>query len=218
MDDELDGLLVEARPASVVTARSHEAMVDVLRAAEAEARRRPRRRRRRTFLGLAAGAVVLAMAGAGADAGGFLPQPHDGKSWDNDPWAVRLAIPLPDGTTCHADYTVVPVDEDPIAHDADEWRDVWKVATDYVKSVDPESLLSPAVLARYRADAIAAHKREEAIEPPDELAPPETETQMRVRAPAIELMRGVNTALRARGLATDMLQPITGDDCPEAQR
>lgn len=154
-------------------------------------------------------------AGAAAHAGGFLPLPHDNTSWDNDPWVVRLTVALPDGTACHASYTVVPVEQGAAAHNADEWHEAWKVAVDDVKQVDAASLLDPAVLARYRQAAQAAYERQQAIDPPDEVAPPETEAEMRINAPGAELMRQVRSALESHGLPTGMVQVAVGDDCSQ---
>lgn len=216
MDHDLDALLEAAKPTrSARTPRVHDAMLDVLREAEDRARRGRRRNRRRRILGTAAGAVVLAMAGAAANAGGFLPLPHDNTSWDNDPWVVRLTVALPDGTACHASYTVVPVEQGTTAHNADEWHEAWKVAVDDVKQVDAASLLAPAVLARYQQTAQAAYERQQAIDPPDEVAPPETEAEMRINAPGAELMRHVRSALEAHGLPTGMVQVTVGDDCSQ---
>lgn len=213
MDNDLDRALASARPPTAArTPGLIGALEDLIAATEVDSRSKRLRRRRLVLAWIAA--IVLPVVGATtAQAVGLLPQPFDGRSWDNDPAAVRMEVTLPSGDTCRAVYMVVPVESRASAHEGDDWRAVWGAATAFLESVDPASLSTPQVLSRYREAAESAHQRSAGSQPEGEVPPAPSEREVRVQAPGAELKARLDSRLRELGLPTDMLVMTIGDTC-----
>ncbi|WP_019144006.1 hypothetical protein [Aeromicrobium massiliense] len=213
MDTDLDALLSASAPP---TAARTPALQDSLTAVatSAEPRRRPQRMRR----GVAAALVAAGLVGAGvaAQAGGLLPQPSTG-AWDTEPETLHLRLTVPSGETCDVDYMVTPTEVGATRHPAAEWKDAWAVALDVMRTVDPASLQSDAIRARYRQANLDAIARLSRTLPPEELAPPHSEQDVFLGSIGAELRRRIDSALVATGHDPVMITMVSGNTCdPDA--
>ena len=225
MDIELDLALEAAKPP--VTARTPElarAVAAVLEAAEPEPAPAPSRwrralRHRTRALSYALAAALVAGGTAAAHAAGWLlPQPEDGRSWDNDSAAVRVDVTLTGGKRCEAVYMVVPVETEAASAAPALWEEVWSTATEYLSTVDIGRLGSADVVAKYRSETLTRHRLAEQRLPHDEVPPRPSEDEIRVSAPGAELKAGLDAELRRRDLPTDLLMMTSGDNCAPGVR
>ena len=226
MDIELDLALEAAKPpVAVRTPELGRAVADLLAASEPEhalasSRRQSAIRRRTRAVSYALGAlVVISGATTAAHAAGWLlPQPQDGRSWDNDSAAVRVDITLTGGKRCEAVYMVVPVETEAETASPVLWDEVWSTATTYLSAVDPVRLTSAGVIEEYRAEALARHQLASHTLHANEVPPLPTENEIRVGAPGMELKTGLDAQLRELDLPTDLLVMTSGDNCaPEVR-
>lgn len=226
MDIELDLALEAAKPpVATRTPELTQAVLALLEASEPKPAPRAsrwrsavRRRTRAVSYALGAAVVVGGATAAAHAAGWLLPQPEDGRSWDNDSAAVRVEVTLTGGKQCEAIYMVVPVEAKASAASPERWEAVWASATAYLSDVDETVLTSPEVLEEYRAEGLVQHRLAERTLPADEVPPLPTEDEVRVNAPGAKLKADLDAALRRADLPTDLLVMTSGDNCAPGVR